>query len=446
MKKQLKDGLILRSLSEGVTSDRENLGQFYMDVFGDNGDEDSPAIEVWTTDLLDDAHPAMSLDDFWVVVDPAEEEKIVSAVLLIPQMWTYEDVELGVGRIELVATHKDYRQRGLVRALIDAAHERSAALGHAMQGITGIPHYYRRFGYAMGGLDLGRRATLPMTAVPKLKDDEAAKYTLRPATVADIPDLIRWDTYRAESVLLHCPYTEVMWRYEIEGRSDDTPQRKDVKVILNRDDESVGYVVMSTNNYFSVLNCLDYVVGDETSYLDTFDDVVRDLKAHAQAFYADHKLDVPEIIGFASAMPDVVKTLVDKTGIGQAYDKLYAWYLRVPEMPSFIRTVAPVLERRLRGSGAHCYTGDLKIHFFDTTALTITFERGKIVETSQGTLLPEWEADAAFPNHSFLSVLFGHRTPGELERIMPEVFVNRKAAVLLEALFPQKCSSVMAFA
>ncbi|MEO7913506.1 MAG: GNAT family N-acetyltransferase, partial [Roseiflexaceae bacterium] len=34
----------------------------------------------------------------------------------------------------------------------------------------------------------------------------------------------------------------------------------------------------------------------------------------------------------------------------------YAWYVRVPDLPQFIRRIAPALERRLAGSSASGYT------------------------------------------------------------------------------------------
>ena len=56
-------------------------------------------------------------------------------------------VELPAGQVELVATDRAYEGRGLVRALMSWAHERSAARGHDLQVMIGIPYFYRRFGY-----------------------------------------------------------------------------------------------------------------------------------------------------------------------------------------------------------------------------------------------------------------------------------------------------------
>ena len=102
MKKEIRDGFILRSLSEGIASDAQNLGQFYVEVFGEDGDDDAEAILPWTADLISGNHPSVTLDDAWVVVDPSQNDRIISALLLIPQTWRYEDIELGVMQWQLI--------------------------------------------------------------------------------------------------------------------------------------------------------------------------------------------------------------------------------------------------------------------------------------------------------------------------------------------------------
>lgn len=445
MQKSLRDGLILRSLSEGFASDRDNLGQFYVDVFGDEGDEDAPTLMDWTNDLLKDEHPQTTLDDFWVVVDPNENDQIVSAVLHIPQTWAYYDVEIPVGRVELVATHKEYRQRGLVRELFAAAHARSASLGNLVEGVTGIPHYYRRFGYTMA-VDLGGRAYVPMSAVPKLKDDEQPQYTFREATVDDIPNLLKWDAQRLRGFALSTVYSAEMWQFELEHRTPGTPQFKSVCIITDKDGKDQGYIVLQTSDYWSMMQCAAYVLEPSASYLDTFDDVLRYMKAFAEDYYNDHKLDVPSVLGFSDNVPPVVARLASKTGQSRVNDTVYAWYLRAADLPKLLYAIKPVIERRLEASYVSGYTGDLTIHSFQKTAVKMTFKDGMLLNVTEDALFPEWKADAAFPNHTFLNVIFGHRSPDELRRVLPEVFFKRKAAVLLDAMFPVNHSALLPIA
>ncbi len=42
----------------------------------------------------------------------------------------------------------------------------------------------------------------------------------------------------------------------------------------------------------------------------------------------------------------------------------YAWYIRVPDLPIFVRHIAPALEHRLAHSVQAGYTGELRISFY----------------------------------------------------------------------------------
>ena len=440
MKKQLSDGLILRSLSEGHASDAENLPQFYEDIFGEAGDDDAHLMPAWTRDLISEAHPTMSLDDLWVVVDPSQADRIVSALLLIPQHWRYEDIEFGVGRVELVATHRDYRRRGLVRALMDTAHERSAASGHMLQAITGIPHYYRQFGYGFA-IDHGASGILQLVNVPKLKDDQKPTYTLRPMSVDDIPDVLRWDAAYGETCAISHVQTEAIWRYEIDGRDPDSFFHGHPLTIVNAAEERVGYIKLHPGHVHSSLRIWNYVVGEKASYLETFDDVMRAVQKFGEDWYQGK--DQPTRILFEAGLHPTINALLQRMQGGTVRDRLYAWFIRVPDLPAFIRHIEPVLERRLENSGAHGYTGELRVNFYDMTGLTIRFAKGKIVDVKVGTMAQE-RAQAAFPYDSFLNVLFGHRSINEINHVLPETYARRDAGVLLDIMFPKKQPYVVA--
>ena len=97
---------------------------------------------------------------------------------LISQMWTYDGIRFDVGRPEQVATHPDYRRRGLVRALFEAFHQRSSRW-RAIQAITGIEYFYRQFGYEYA-LDLGGNRSVLFVDIPNLKDGETEAYRFAP--------------------------------------------------------------------------------------------------------------------------------------------------------------------------------------------------------------------------------------------------------------------------
>ncbi len=434
MQKEIRDGLILRTLSEGHLSDRENLPQFYVEVFGEDGNEMSQELGPWTTDLMN-GHPTVTLDDIWVIVDPAQDDRIVSAQLVIPQTWRYEDIPFKLGRVEIVATHTDYRRRGLIRELMTVTHQRCEDIGCLIQGITGIPHFYRQFGYAMA-VELGGRCIVPFDAITALSDDEQAKFTLRPATVDDIPALIACDEAIARRSLLTTKRDEQLWRYALTGISEGAAMENDTHLIINEQGDAVGYLMLSVRRHSPTLFVWGYVVGKQSSYLATYADVIRGLKAYGDEKYPD---DAPNKALFDSGVPAPFDTLVENTFGAVKRPYLYAWYMRVPDLARFMSHIAPVLERRLVGSGANRYTGELRFNFYDNTGLYIKFEDGQLKEAKNLSPFTE-SANAAFPWHYFLNLLFGHHSLEDLRVFFADVTVDREAAVVLNALFPKQRS------
>ncbi len=447
MNRDLGNGLILRSISDAHSSDRRDLPAFYTEVFSEANDESDPWIAPWAETLLSGDHPTVTADDIWTVVDTTQNDRIVSALLLIPQTWRYEWIELPVGRIEIVATHKDYRRRGLVRALMQTAHERSAALGHTVQAITGIPHYYRQFGYAMA-VDLGAYATIPLASVRPLDADKTPDYTLRAATPADIPTLVAWDQHEGDQALLTTVRSESDWAYEW-GRPAEHIWKMDVLIITDTDGQGVGYLAIQQkldagpNGW---LACHAYVVGDKASHLATYKDVVHGLKTYLENRYAD---DPPHFLHFAAGMNEGFMTLTKSSYPAVTREHTYAWYLRIADLPRFVQQIAPVLEKRLEHSAAHRFTGELKINFYDSTGLRIAFEQGRVsaaeiilMDTPQTTD----KADVHLPWHMLLALIFGYRTFEELEFVLPECRANGKARVLFQVLFPRKRSWIRPFA
>ncbi len=121
----------------------------------------------------------------------------------------------------------------------------------------------------------------------------------------------------------------------------------------------------------------------------------------------------------------------------------YAWYVRVPDVPRFLRHIAPVLERRLAESPLGRYTGELHITLY-RGGLHLVFQDGrlKLVEPWSSPAYGRNE-DAGFPPLVFLQLLFGYRSLDDLRYAFPDVRVKDEAELLLKTLFPMKPSWVV---
>lgn len=167
---------MLRSARQG---DGAELADFNGTMHADVGLPGSTLV-AWTHDLFESPHPTFRAERDVTVVEDTATGRIVSALFLIPQVWSYAGVSVKVGQPELIATHPGYRRRGLVRAQFDVIHEWSRAAGHLWQFISGIAWYYRQFGYAYA-LDLPPR---PVLWLGEAAPPPATVFSLRAATSA----------------------------------------------------------------------------------------------------------------------------------------------------------------------------------------------------------------------------------------------------------------------
>lgn len=120
----------------------------------------------------------------------------------------------------------------------------------------------------------------------------------------------------------------------------------------------------------------------------------------------------------------------------------YAFYVRVPDLPAFLRCISPALENRLAISACAGYRGEMKLSFY-RDGVRLVFEDGQLVTAEAWKpVIQKDEGNAAFPALTFLQLVFGFRSLKEIQHAYPDCWVSDKARSLLETLFPQKSSSV----
>jgi GNAT superfamily N-acetyltransferase len=430
----LHDGLILR---RATMADGERLIEAHSDLHRDPGvEEPDERIGAWVRDLIEGPHPTFEPGDF-TIVEEARSGRIVSSLCLISQTWSYGGIEFGVGRPELVATHPDYRQQGLVRAQFEVIHEWSAERGEKLQAITGIPWYYRQFGYEMA-LNLGGGRAGYQPHVPKLKEGEEEAYRLRPAVEGDVPFLVELERRQRKRYVVSCLWGEDLWRYELTGKSDKNVNRYEIRII-ERGEERVGFVVHPPTLWGTAVVALFYELKPGVSWLAASPAVIRYLWQTGQDYARAEGKDGVTSFGFwLSSEHPAYQALASRLPYVR---KPYAWYLRVPDLPGFVQRITPVLEERLAGSVACGHTGELKISFY-RDGLRLSFEDGRI-RVQPWKTVGEQGANAGFPGLTFLQLLFGYHSLQELTEALADCFASGdEARVLLDVLFPKAPSDV----
>ncbi len=123
--------------------------------------------------------------------------------------------------------------------------------------------------------------------------------------------------------------------------------------------------------------------------------------------------------------------------------KPYAFYLRLPNLPDFLRLIAPVLEQRLAQSALTGYSGELKFTFYRNGA-RLVLNQGKLetVEAHQPSPFGH-SGNAGFPPQTFLQLLFGYRSMQMLKDNFADCWTDRdEIHILLDTLFPRIQSDV----
>ena len=434
--KDLGDGLILRS---ATVEDTDELVTFNSNIHKDEGEEEpNEHIKSWVRDLMTRPHPTLKPSDFTVVVD-TKTNKIVSTLNLIPQTWSYEGIAFGVGRPELVGTDPDYRRRGLIRAQMDLIHQWSKERGHKMQAITGIPYYYRQFGYEMC-MNLGGSRIGYLPHVPKLKDDETEKFTFRTATPDDLDFITEVYDASTQRSMVACVRDRSIWEYDVFGKSEKN--LADWRIIQREDGKPVGFCLHAREMWGPNIRVWGYELAPGASYLEVTPSLIRYLEATGlELAEKKEKITLQGYdFGLGGEHP-VYDTLPERM---PRLGKPYAWYIRIPDLPDFLAHIGPVLERRLAESPAVGYSGDLKLSFY-RSGVRLSFERGglKVVESYQ----PESgdDGDVFFPDLTFLKLLVGHVSFPELSDSLADCFArNDHGRALATFLFPKKASNVWA--
>jgi len=425
-------------LRRATPDDAEALATFNAQIFRDAGSEQpNMGIAAWTQDLLSGDHPSCGADDF-TIVEEASTGAIVSSIVLISQAWTYDGIAFGVGRPELVGTSPAYRRRGLVRTQFEVLHQWSAKRHERLQAITGIPWYYRQFGYEMAlNLEGGRGGYRPH--IPRLKAEETEPYRVRPVTAADLPCITQLVEHANTRYRVACVRDAALWHYEAFGKREQNTTRAVMCVIEAADGESVGFLAHPARLFGSTQGTWAYELKSGVSWAAVTPSVIRYLHTIGEA-YATRDQGECSAFGFwlgrTHPVYDAMRSRLPDTR------RVYAWYLRVPDLPGFLRHIAPALERRLATSVVAGYTGEVKLSFY-RSGLRLAFRHGSLQAAEAWTPTPDERGSAAFPDLTFLQLVFGYRSLEELCYAFADCWVENDAThAVLEALFPRQDSDV----
>jgi hypothetical protein len=376
-------------------------------------------------------HPALTLRHQLLVEDVASGA-IASAAYLLPMRWRLGSVELSVGQIEAVGTDPAYRRRGLSRRIIEALHAMAASQGQLLTAIGGVRYLYRRFGYEYavpydGFREQVRGAVRPAPVkAPRVRaarpDDAEALSTLRRGWTDELDVVQVVDAAR--------------FRFDIAGHVPGAFMAVSFSVAVDAGDRPIAYARAPTGPDDGWASVTEVVLGPASRR--AAGSVVGGLAVHVLAT-VDAATETPEPVAgirwWLGAEHRVYDLIAPDLG---ALSPPYAWYIRIPDVAAFLRTIAPVLDMRLAASALAGFDGTLTVdRWVETLRLDLSEGRVAKVVSSAPRETDGPRGDLVVPPLLFAQLALGYRTVEELRAIYPDVWRDDRSAELLAILFPR---------
>jgi predicted N-acetyltransferase YhbS len=342
-------------------------------------------------------------------------DRIVSTATLLDETLVLSGVSIAAGQVELVATDRAYEGRGLVRALMDWAHERSARRGHLVQVMIGIPYFYRLFGYQYSIVLPQARA---VQTVPPLSDDHA----VRQAGPGDIAAMTNLQDATQRAYDLSMPHSPACWRWLVAR--DGTTQ-----LLVERDGVAVATGRITPPDDGDVTLGEVAAVDPAAAYA---------LLAHAATRTGAGDLAVKERPGCVG---------------GDALDRFLApppqqaerYYTRIPDVATLLNHLRPVLSARLAASDLAGDSGDAVVSFF-RQHVRLPYAKGAVgeVETGGRMQAPGTVGGAGVAPDMVGPLLFGPHGIGGLAERHADVYPGR-SDILMRTLFPPVRADLLTF-
>ncbi|CCH30462.1 GNAT family N-acetyltransferase [Actinosynnema sp. NPDC047251] len=367
--------------------------------------------------LSERGEPEDAVDHRLVVSDPdagwetcavvVDGDRVVSTATLLDETLVLDGLEVPAGQVELVATHRDYEGRGLVRELMRWAHERSAARGQLVNVMLGIPYFYRRFGYTYA---VPISPTRDVVGTPPASTD-----TVREATFDDIPAMAALQDAEQRRADLRMPHSAGLWRWLV-ARGGST------QWLVERDGVPVG-TGRSTPPDEGVHLC-------EVAAMDA--PAVHALVAHTAATVANER---PGTVAGAALEPLLGPTPEDAA----------SYYVRIADPVALLDHLRPVLGRRLAASSFADEAGEAVVSFY-RSHVRLPFKAGEVGPVVAGGVMqaPGAAGGAGVAPDLLESLLFGPHGLGGLTARFPDVYPGPNAD-LMHVLFPPVRADLLTF-
>ena len=352
------------------------------------------------------AHPDVGPGCFTVAADG---DRVVSSLCLLSVELRVGGVPVPVGQPEFVATAAGHEHRGLVRAQMDVVHRWSARRGDLAQVITGIPYFYRRFGYEYAIPFPRARLVTPGTTMSMPEG-----WSVRRAEPDDAPAIVRLHARALADVPLAATRETEWWRWSL-GVDDPAPSH-----VAEKDGEvhgtaGIGHGAPGVYDAATTVRAVAY------DALDAFNAFLADAATRGKPVAVEERGRQTEPVA----------------AISQRHPAHYALYVRVADPVVLLDRLRPVLSERLAASPRAVTSGRLLLSSY-SSSIVLTYERGEVVSVEAGPPVqdPVRQGGAGVPPDLIATLVFGRYGATALAARYDDVRLG-PLADLMETLFPR---------
>lgn len=277
------------------------------------------------------------------------DNKIVSHVLVIPCSIRIGLAVVQVGVIGYVATHPDYRRKGLATVLMNEWIKQMTKDDYHLSYVFGIPYFYQQFGYELAffGDRYGYSPTMYMN-VKELRGKKIGNKfitgTYEERGLSSVSKLYDYANRQRTGSLVR---TEEFWRWLIKGLSDTgRVKRKNIITIKESANQLFAYAMINPDDEgLFVVWEVATANNNEEGLAFLLRAIVRQAQEqNIKRIYFKLPLDHP-----------FLRYCVANGAIPTSHS--YGVYARVINLSSLFHVIIPELEKRLRCSSFKDWQG-----------------------------------------------------------------------------------------
>ncbi len=361
--------------------------------------------------------------------DAESSARVASSVSLIRQIWTYEGEPLRVGEVGIVSTRPAYRKRGLVREQFAEYDRLALKAGCVLSVISGIPYFYRQFGYEYI-LPMEGGVSLRPDQIPDLPAEETSPLTLRPATDADMPLLLDFYRQAMQPMCMATVLTSEIWCYQ-DGLPDTCSDKRRT-LVMECQGQPTGYIRIMANEdddwYKGVVI--------QEAYLPDHASCIAALRYGKKLALEERKVQMVRVR--IPVLAPLVQAALDLGGDPQ---HPYAWQVQVLDPVGLLLAIRPALERHLAASPWVGLTRDLFVGWYHQS-IALRFREGRLEQIA--TVAKVDRHDLRCPPNAMAMIWLGYRSVEEILNWYPDAGCRDKSTLrLMSVLFPKRDSWIV---